>query len=188
MPCTIQTTPIKDLLVIEPKVFPDSRGWFYESYKASDYQKAGIVEIFVQDNHSLSCRGTLRGLHFQTAPHAQGKLVRVTRGCIWDVAIDLRHNSATFGQWHGLELSAENRLVFWIPAGFAHGFISLEDDTELQYKCTAEYCAAADAGLHWNSPLLNIPWPDLGLPPLLSPKDEQLPPFDPSSVYFKDFA
>lgn len=184
MPFTFKETPIAGLLVIEPRVFPDDRGFFLESYKNSDFSAAGIQGPFLQDNHSRSARGTLRGLHFQRNPHAQGKLVRVTRGRVWDVAVDLRIDSPTFGLWHGLELSAENRLTFWIPVGFAHGFLALEDDTELQYKCTAEYHAPSDGGLRWDDPTLGITWPEIGMKPLLSAKDEALPNFDQSLAYF----
>lgn len=175
MPFTFTKAPIEGLVIIEPRAFPDERGFFMESYKQSDFEKAGILGPFVQDNHSRSKRGVLRGLHFQRPPHAQGKLVRVSRGCAWDVAVDLREGSLTFGKYFALELSESNRLMFWIPAGFAHGFLALEDDTELQYKCTAEYNAASDGGLRWNDPDIAIAWPDIGIPPLVSAKDAALP-------------
>jgi len=175
MPFTFTKAPIEGLVIIEPRAFPDERGFFMESYKQSDFEKAGILGPFVQDNHSRSKRGVLRGLHFQRPPYAQGKLVRVSRGSAWDVAVDLREGSATFGKYFALELSESNRLMFWIPAGFAHGFLALEDDTELQYKCTAEYNAASDGGLRWNDPDIAIAWPDIGIPPLVSAKDAALP-------------
>lgn len=175
MPFTFTKVPIEGLVIIEPRAFPDERGFFMESYKQSDFEKAGILGPFVQDNHSRSKRGVLRGLHFQRPPNAQGKLVRVSRGCAWDVAVDLRKGSPTFGKYFALELSESNRLMFWIPAGFAHGFLALEDDTELQYKCTAEYNAASDGGLRWNDPDIAIAWPDIGIPPLVSAKDAALP-------------
>ncbi|HAW58852.1 MAG TPA: dTDP-4-dehydrorhamnose 3,5-epimerase, partial [Bacteroidales bacterium] len=150
MPFKFNSTPIQGLMVIEPRAFSDDRGFFMESYKASDFIAAGITVRFVQDNHSRSCYGTLRGLHFQKDPHAQGKLVRVTQGKAWDVAVDLRAESSTFGKWHVVELSAENKLLFWIPEGFAHGFVALEDGTELQYKCTSEYAPESDSGIIWN--------------------------------------
>jgi len=175
MPFTFTKTPIEGLVIIEPRAFPDERGYFVESYKQSDFEKAGILGPFVQDNHSRSKRGVLRGLHFQRPPYAQGKLVRVSRGRAWDVAVDLREGSPTFGKYFALELSESNRLMFWIPAGFAHGFLALEDDTELQYKCTAEYNAASDGGLRWNDPDIAIAWPDIGIPPLVSAKDAALP-------------
>lgn len=175
MPFTFTKAPIEGLVIIEPRAFPDERGFFMESYKQSDFEKAGILGPFVQDNHSRSKRGVLRGLHFQRPPYAQGKLVRVSRGCAWDVAVDLREGSPTFGKYFALELSESNRLMFWIPAGFAHGFLALEDDTELQYKCTAEYNAASDGGLRWNDPDIAIAWPDIGIPPIVSAKDAALP-------------
>ena len=175
MPFTFTKAPIEGLVIIEPRAFPDERGFFMESYKQSDFEKAGIVGPFVQDNHSRSKRGVLRGLHFQRPPYAQGKLVRVSRGRAWDVAVDLRKGSPTFGKYFALELSESNRLMFWIPAGFAHGFLALEDDTELQYKCTAEYNAASDGGLRWNDPDIAIAWPDIGIPPIVSAKDAALP-------------
>jgi len=175
MPFTFMKAPIEGLVIIEPRAFPDERGYFMESYKQSDFEKAGILGPFVQDNHSRSRRGVLRGLHFQRPPYAQGKLVRVSRGRAWDVAVDLRGGSPTFGKYFALELSEFNRLMFWIPAGFAHGFLALEDDTELQYKCTAEYNAASDGGLRWNDPDIAIAWPDIGIPYLVSAKDAALP-------------
>ena len=175
MPFQIRTTPIDGLLVIEPKVFADERGFFMESFKASDFAAFGITQDFVQDNHSKSRKGVIRGLHFQRAPYAQGKLVRVTRGRAWDVAVDLRKGSPTFGTWCAVELSADNHLLFWIPEGFAHGFLALEDDTELLYKCTAEYNPTSDAGVRWNDPDIGVAWPQIGVSPLLSTKDAVLP-------------
>jgi len=175
MPFQIRTTPIDGLLVIEPKVFADERGFFMESFKASDFAAFGITQDFVQDNHSKSRKGVIRGLHFQRAPYAQGKLVRVTRGRAWDVAVDLRKGSPTFGTWCAVELSADNHLLFWIPEGFAHGFLALEDDTELLYKCTAEYNPTSDGGIRWNDPDIGVAWPQIGVSPLLSSKDAVLP-------------
>lgn len=175
MPFIFSTCSIPDLLLIQPKLFFDERGFFMESYKYIDFAKNGITDTFVQDNHSRSKRGTLRGLHFQKAPHAQGKLVRVTRGAVWDVAVDLRPDSSTYGKWYAVELSEENSLMFWIPVGFAHGFVALEDDTEIQYKCTAEYYAQSDAGIRWDDPDLAIAWPDIGIPYTISEKDKKLP-------------
>jgi len=175
MPFTFTNAPIEGLVIIEPRAFPDERGFFMESYKQSDFEKAGILGPFVQDNHSRSKRGVLRGLHFQRPPCAQAKLVRVSRGRAWDVAVDLREGSPTFGKYFALELSESNRLMFWIPPCFAHGFLALEDDTELQYKCTAEYNAASDGGLRWNDPDIAIAWPDIGIAPLVSAKDAALP-------------
>ena len=173
MPFTFSPGPIEGLLIIEPRVYADDRGFFMESFKASDFAAAGIPGPFVQDNHSRSRRGTLRGLHFQREPYAQGKLVRVTRGAVWDVAVDLRPGSPSFAKWYGLALSERNYLMFWIPPGFAHGFVALEDDSELQYKCTAEYHAPSDAGIRWNDPDLAITWPIKDV--LISPKDARLP-------------
>ena len=175
MPFQIRTTPIDGLLVIEPKVFADERGFFMESFKASDFAAFGITQNFVQDNHSKSRKGVIRGLHFQRAPYAQGKLVRVTRGRAWDVAVDLRKGSPTFGTWCAVELSADKHLLFWIPEGFAHGFLALEDDTELLYKCTAEYNPTSDGGIRWNDPDIGVAWPQIGVSPLLSSKDAVLP-------------
>ena len=175
MPFTFTPGPIEGLVIINPRVFADERGFFLESYKASDFAAAGIPGLFVQDNHSRSCKGTLRGLHFQRHPHAQGKLVRVTRGAVWDVAVDLRKGSPNYGKWFGIELTEENHLMFWIPPGFAHGFVALSDNTELQYKCTAEYHAPSDGGVRWDDPDLGITWPDLGIPYILSEKDKKLP-------------
>lgn len=173
MPFTFEQTPIDGLLIIRPRMFPDDRGFFMESYKASDFAAAGIHEDFVQDNHSRSSRGVLRGLHFQRAPHAQAKLVRVTSGLVWDVAVDLREGSATYGRWFGLELSAENRAMLFLPRGFAHGFVSLADGTELLYKCGTEYHKESDGGVRWDDPDLAIVWPvdDVHL----SAKDAALP-------------
>ncbi|MHB0896407.1 MAG: dTDP-4-dehydrorhamnose 3,5-epimerase [Spirochaetales bacterium] len=173
MPFKFFACPIEGLALIEPRVFPDDRGFFMETFKESEFLAAGIAGRFVQDNHSLSCRGTLRGLHFQRAPYEQGKLVRVSSGSIWDVAVDLRPESPTLGKWYGLELSAANRRMLYIPAGFAHGFLALEDGTELQYKCTAEYNGPSEAGIRWDDPDLAIDWPSRDV--LVSDKDSLLP-------------
>lgn len=173
MPFEISRLPIPGLSILTPRLFPDDRGFFMETYKESDFVKAGIAERFVQDNHSRSSKGTLRGLHFQRPPYAQAKLVCCTRGRLWDVAVDLRKDSPTFKQWHGVELSEENRVMFFIPAGFAHGFVALEDGTELQYKCSAEYNAQSDGGVRWDDPDLAIDWPIKDV--LVSPKDAALP-------------
>lgn len=177
MPFTFTPGPIDGLVIIEPRIFPDDRGFFMETYKASDFAATGICGTFVQDNHSRSHKGTIRGLHFQKDPHAQGKLVRVTRGKVWDVAVDIRPTSTTRGRWFGIELSEYNQTMFWIPAGFAHGFLALEDASELQYKCTTEYHAASDAGIRWNDPELAIAWPVAQMDVLVSPKDANLPLF-----------
>jgi dTDP-4-dehydrorhamnose 3,5-epimerase len=173
MPASFAQAPIPGLVVVQPRVFPDSRGYFLETYKDSEYRAAGIVGPFTQSNHSCSARGVLRGLHYQLPPHEQGKLVRVVKGRSWDVAVDIRRGSPTFGRWFGLELSGANHAMLWIPGGFAHGFQVLEDDTHLLYQCTAEYHAAAEAGIRWDDPALGITWP---LPIAnLSAKDRALP-------------
>lgn len=157
----VTKTPIDGLIVLEPKVFADERGYFYESFNQTAFNQAvGSTEYqFVQDNHSSSKKGVLRGLHYQLPPFAQGKLVRVVSGRVWDVAVDIRKSSPTFGQWFGLELSAENKKQFWIPPGFAHGFVALEDNTEFLYKTTALYDKASEGLIIWNDVDLAIAWP-----------------------------
>lgn len=150
-------TGIRDLYVIEPTVFGDNRGFFMETYSKKDFNDIGLTMDFVQDNHSKSKKGVLRGLHFQVK-HTQGKLVRVTKGSVYDVAIDLRKNSETFGKWYGVELTEENKKMFYIPEGFAHGFLTLEDETEFQYKCTDYYAPEYDSGVLWNDKNINIEW------------------------------
>lgn len=157
-------TKIRDLLIFEPRVFGDDRGWFMESFNQQVFEKAlserGLdIPQFVQDNHSFSKKGVLRGLHYQLNPHAQGKLVRVVQGCAWDVAVDIRKDSATFGQWVGVELSGENNKQFWIPEGFAHGFIALEDNTQFLYKTTDYYSKECERSIVWNDPDIGIDWP-----------------------------
>jgi dTDP-4-dehydrorhamnose 3,5-epimerase len=167
---TITDTAIPGVLIIEPRVFGDARGFFMETWNAAAFAGAGLDMAFVQDNHSRSQKGVLRGLHFQN-PGPQGKLVRVTRGAVFDVAVDLRAASPTFGQWVGVELSADNKRMLWVPEGFAHGFLTLEDDTDFLYKCTAPYAPASEHTLAWNDPAVGIDWPVLGLDPLISDKD-----------------
>lgn len=150
-------TGIKDLIVIEPTVFGDNRGFFMESYSKKDFSEIGMNVEFVQDNHSKSKKGVLRGLHFQTQ-HVQGKLVRVTAGSVLDVAVDLRKDSPTFGKHYLVELSADNKKMFYIPPGFAHGFLTLEDNTEFQYKCTDYYAPEFDSGVLWNDFDIAIEW------------------------------
>jgi dTDP-4-dehydrorhamnose 3,5-epimerase len=164
-------TAIPDLVIVEPRVFGDERGFFLESWNRKVFAELGLDLDFVQDNHSRSARGVLRGLHFQN-PNPQGKLVRVVAGRAWDVAVDLRQSSPTFGQWAGIELSAENKRMFWVPPGFAHGFVSLEDGTDFVYKCTSFYEPANEHSLLWNDPALGIEWPLEGLEPQLSAKDQ----------------
>ena len=157
-------TKIKDLLIFEPRVFADDRGWFMESFNRKNFEQALTernleVPKFVQDNHSYSQKGVLRGLHYQLNPHAQGKLVRVVQGRAWDVAVDIRQDSLTFGQWVGVELTGENHKQFWIPAGFAHGFIALEDNTQFLYKTTDYYSKECERSILWNDTDLDINWP-----------------------------
>lgn len=163
-------TALPGVLIIEPRVFGDSRGFFMETWNAGAFAAAELDLTFVQDNHSRSQKGVLRGLHFQN-PGPQGKLVRVTNGAVFDVAVDLRASSPTFGQWVGVELSAENKRMFWVPEGFAHGFLTLEDDTDFLYKCTAPYAPANEFTLAWNDPAVGIEWPVAGLDPIISEKD-----------------
>jgi dTDP-4-dehydrorhamnose 3,5-epimerase len=163
-------TSLPGVLIIEPRVFGDARGFFMETWNAAGFAAAGLDLTFVQDNHSRSQKGVLRGLHFQN-PGPQGKLVRVTKGAVFDVAVDLRAASPTFGQWTGVELSADNKRMFWVPEGFAHGFLTLEDDTDFLYKCTAPYAPQSEHTLAWDDPAVGIQWPDIGMAPLVSDKD-----------------
>lgn len=165
------TTPIPDLFLIQPRVFEDPRGYFYESYNKSVFEKQGIFVDFVQDNQSLSQKGVLRGLHLQNPPHAQGKLVRVIQGAVFDVAVDIRKGSSTYGQWFGYELTGDNKMMMWIPPGFAHGFVTLENDTVFSYKCTGYYNKASEDCILWNDPDLAIDWGIAN--PLLSDKDRE---------------
>jgi dTDP-4-dehydrorhamnose 3,5-epimerase len=165
-------TAIPDVLVIEPKVFGDSRGFFYESFNQEAFNKATGLDVqFVQDNHSRSTKGVLRGLHYQLPPFAQGKLVRCTRGAVWDVAVDIRKSSPTFGQWAGAELTEDNHKQLWIPPGFAHGFIVLSDSADFLYKTTAYYAPTHDRCIAWNDSQLAIDWPATCMAPQLSAKD-----------------
>ena len=173
----ISTTKIEGLLILEPRIFPDDRGYFYESYNKQKYADAGIVGDFVQDNQSFSQKGALRGLHGQADPFAQGKLVRVLQGRVLDVAVDIRKNSPTFGQHVTVELSGDNHVQFWVPPGFLHGFVTLEDDTIFTYKVTNFYDKASEIGVIWNDPTLAINWGIDEKDALLSPKDTVLPAF-----------
>ncbi len=162
---------IDGLLVLEPRVFADERGAFFESFNLARFREATGLDVdFVQDNHSVSHKGVLRGLHYQVDPHAQCKLVRVVRGAAWDVAVDIREGSPTYGKWAAVELSAQNRKQFWIPAGFAHGFLALEDGTEFLYKTTAYWHGQSERTIRWDDPTLGVEWPLEG-PPILSDKD-----------------
>lgn len=173
MPFNFKTLPIPDIIHIEPKVFPDDRGYFLESFKASIFEKAGVPTYFTQDNISFSKKNVLRGLHYQKNPSAQGKLVIVLKGGIWDVAVDIRRGSPTFLQWAAAELNDHNHFMLYIPPGFAHGFIALTPEVHLLYKCTKEYDPQADAGIRWDDPDIAIPWP-VGNP-IVSAKDTTLP-------------
>ncbi len=159
-------------LIIEPQVFGDERGFFMESWSAAKFAEAGLDLDFVQDNHSRSQKGVLRGMHFQN-PGPQGKLVRVLSGAVFDVAVDLRRSSPTFGKWVGVELSVENKRMFWVPHGFAHGFLTLEDDTDFLYKCDAPYAPQNEHCLAWDDPDVGIAWPLDGLDVQLSAKDRE---------------
>ena len=181
-------TAIPEVVIVEPAVFSDDRGWFMETFNEPRFhrelQALGLPapRPFVQDNHSCSRRGVLRGLHFQNPPHAQGKLVRVVRGAAWDVAVDIRPGSPTRGQWAGVELTAENKRQLWIPEGYAHGFLALEDDTHFLYKTTDVYTKDCEGAIVWNDPVLAIAWPlDRvgGYPPVVASKDAIAPRFVP---------
>jgi dTDP-4-dehydrorhamnose 3,5-epimerase len=165
---------LQGVLLIEPDVHRDPRGFFVESYSVASFAMGGIGTTFVQDNHSLSvAKGVLRGMHFQLPPHAQSKLLRATRGAIYDVVVDLRTASPTFGQWRGFELSADNFRMLFVPAGFAHGFCTLAENTEVQYKVDRLYAPACDAGIRWNDPDIAIDWPVVD--PVLSARDSAWP-------------
>lgn len=171
----ITETNLNGVVIIEPTVFGDHRGWFMETYNKEKFHDAGIINNFIQDNQSFSAvKGTLRGLHYQLNPKAQTKLVRCTRGAIFDVAVDIRNESPTFGKWFGIELTAENRKQLLIPKGFAHGFMTLTEDVEVQYKVDELYAPECDRGIIWNDPEIAIQWP-IDIAPILSAKDEKSP-------------
>ena len=172
----VTTTAIEGLLILEPKVFGDARGFFMESFNQKAFDAAVGQELrFVQDNHSRSAKGVLRGLHYQLPPHAQGKLVRVTQGAVFDVAVDLRRSSASFGRWVGIELSGANHKQLWLPPGLAHGFVVTSDSADFLYKTTTYYAPEAERCIHWDDPAIGIDWPTLGSAPLLSAKDAAAP-------------
>jgi len=173
MPFQFKSLEIPGVILIEPQVFSDERGFFMEAYKYSEFASFGITERFVQDNHSRSKKGVLRGLHYQNPPKAQGKLVRVISGEIFDVAVDIRKGSPTFGKWVGIKLSAENKRMLYIPPGFAHGFCVLSDIAEVLYKTTEEFAPECEAGIIWDDPDIGIDWPIKT--PILSPKDAKWP-------------
>lgn len=163
-------TAIPDLKIIEPRVFGDERGFFMETWSEAAFVQAGFDMTWMQDNHSHSQKGVLRGLHFQN-PGPQGKLVRVARGAVFDVAVDLRSSSPHFGKWAGVELTAENKRMFWVPEGFAHGFLTLSDNTDFLYKCTAPYAPQSEHTLAWDDPAVGVDWPETGIDPIISQKD-----------------
>ena len=173
MPFEFKKLDIPDVFLIIPKSFEDGRGFFMESYKKSEFHKHGIPQNFVQDNHSRSKKGVLRGLHYQLNPKAQGKLIRVTRGAVIDVAVDIRKGSPHFGKWVSAKLSSDNKQMLWVPTGFAHGVYILEDDTELLYKVTEEYSPECERGIAWNDPEIKITWPDQK--PVISERDAKYP-------------
>jgi dTDP-4-dehydrorhamnose 3,5-epimerase len=177
MPITVNACPIAGLYEIQPKVFGDNRGYFFESYSERDFREAGLNAAFVQDNQSRSTRGVLRGLHYQKQ-YPQGKLVRVIEGEVFDVAVDLRPGSPSRGQWHGVLLSGEKQNQFYISEGFAHGFLVISETAVFAYKCTEFYHPEDEGGIIWNDPAIGIAWPDLGQEYLLSEKDRQLPKFN----------
>lgn len=174
----VTKTAIEGVLILEPKVFGDERGFFMESFSQKVFDEAvGHHVEFVQDNHSRSAKGVLRGLHYQLPPHAQGKLVRVTEGRVFDVAVDMRRSSKTFGRWVGVELSGENHRQLWLPPGMAHGFLVQSDRADFLYKTSGYYAPQAEASLRWDDPAVGIAWPDTGVQPQLSDKDGKAPAF-----------
>jgi len=175
-------TAIEGVLIVEPKVFGDERGFFLESWNQATFAKLGLDLDFVQDNHSRSARGVLRGMHYQL-PNPQGKLVRVVAGSVFDVAVDMRKESPTFGKWVGVELSAVNKRMLWVPPGMAHGFLTLEDGTDFLYKCTAPYLPANEHSLAWDDPDVGIEWPLDGIEPQLSTKDRAGLPLADAMVF-----
>jgi dTDP-4-dehydrorhamnose 3,5-epimerase len=181
MPFTFTETALEGLLLIEPRAFADERGFFLESYKQSDFAAAGVGARFVQDNHSRSERGVLRGIHYQLPPYAQGKLVRVISGSVLDVAVDLRRSSDSFGKSVSVELSADNHRMLYIPPGFGHAFVALQDGTDFVYKCTAEYNKESEEGVRWDDPDLAIEWPEMDK--LVSDKDAALPPLKVARLF-----
>jgi dTDP-4-dehydrorhamnose 3,5-epimerase len=175
----VTRTAIDGVLILEPKVFGDERGFFLESFNQKSFEDAvGAPVTFVQDNHSRSARGVLRGLHWQHGEHAQGKLVRVVEGSVFDVAVDLRQGSATFGRWVGVDLDAQSHRQLWIPPGLAHGFVVTSERADFLYKATNYYAPHAERSLLWNDPAVGIEWPELGAAPVLSEKDSRAPTLD----------
>ncbi|MFO1391224.1 MAG: dTDP-4-dehydrorhamnose 3,5-epimerase [Agitococcus sp.] len=177
-------TLIPEVKIIEPTVFGDERGFFFESFHQSRFEQGiGYAVNFIQDNHSRSVKGVLRGLHYQLSPHAQAKLVRCVQGEVFDVAVDIRRGSATFGKWVGVHLSAENKRQLWIPEGFAHGFVTLSESADFLYKTTHYYAAQSERAILWNDPELAIDWPLAGITPQLSAKDMQAKSFSMADLF-----
>lgn len=177
-------TALDGVVIIEPRVFGDQRGFFMESYNRQVFHEGGITADFVQDNISRSGRGTLRGLHYQLAPRGQGKLVRVVDGEVFDVAVDIRRDSSAFGKWFGTFLSAENKRAMYVPPGFAHGFVAVSEVAEFHYKCTDLYAPELDRGIRWDDPAIGIEWPDAVNPELLSDKDRAAPLLADAEINF----
>lgn len=171
----VTTTPIAGVLVLEPKVFGDQRGFFLESFNQRAFDAAVGPQVFVQDNHSRSARGVLRGLHHQVGEDAQGKLVRVTQGAVFDVAVDIRRGSSTYARWFGIELNGDNHRQLWLPPGIAHGFLVLSESADFLYKTTTYYQPQAERTIRWDDPAIGIEWPQLGVPPVLSARDAAAP-------------
>lgn len=182
MPVEIVNTEIEAVKVVKTGLFKDDRGFFTESYSKTMWAEQGFHEEFVQDNLSCSAKGVMRGMHYQLNPHAMGKLVRVVRGAIFDVAVDMRQGSPTFGKWVGRELTGENGLALWVPGGFAHGFVSLEEETYVYYKCTAIHAPEAERSLSYKCPKVGIEWPLM--PSIVSDKDEAAPVLDDAETNF----
>ena len=183
MPFEFERLKIPDIILIRPKVFKDERGFFIETYKYSEFKKNGVNLDFVQDNHSRSKKGILRGLHYQMNPKAQGKLVRVVSGSLLNVAVDIRQGSPYYGKWVAVKITADNKYMLWVPPGFANGVYILEDDTELLYKVTEEYSHENERGIIWNDPDVGIVWPDAN--PMLSERDMKLPLLKDAENNFK---
>ena len=180
----VVTTALPGVLILEPRVFGDERGFFFESFNQKAFDEAvGARVEFVQDNHSRSARGVLRGLHYQLPPHAQGKLVRVVRGSAFDVAVDIRRGSPTFGRWVGVTLDARDHKQMWIPPGFAHGFLALEDDTHFLYKTTDFYARECERSIVWSDPAIGIVWPDASRAPMVAAKDAAAPPLASAETF-----
>ncbi len=182
----LHPTPLSGLCLLEPTVFADERGSFFESWNAATFQKlTGVAPTFVQDNHSTSALGVLRGMHYQISPRAQGKLVRCVRGAIFDAVIDIRRGSPTFGKWFGAELSAANRVQMWVPVGFAHGFLALEDGSEVLYKTTDTWSKEHERCIRWNDPAVGIAWPELkaSAQPRLIARDAEAPLLADAEVF-----